>query len=376
MTKIDRYILRQFFKTLILWYVSLAGLYIVFDLFTNMDSILSAARENGNAVFAIGRYYFFRSFQFFDILISMLIMLSAMVTLATLIRHNELVPMLAAGISQLRILMPIIGGAFLITFFAVACRELLLPRFLGDLLQDAKDVGKDAVSSVEGITDRQTELQLQAENAYWKEKRVSKPNFTLPPPLRKYGLNLQAENAVYQEADKNHPAGFLLQNVTEPKELLEAPTQKIEENPVIFTPKDSEFLKENECFAATSITFDQLAGGKTWQKYGSTVSLIQGIRNPSLDPSKSVKTVIHARITQPFLDMTLLFLGLPLILSSSDRNIFKALGITALIVIAFLAAQMLFRSIGEAYENPVFGAWFPLILFVPVATYLFYDLLR
>lgn len=376
MNKIDRYILRQFFKTLILWYICLAGLYIIFDLFTNMDSIVSAAKENGNVVFAIARYYFFQSFQFFDILISMLIMISAMITLATLIRHNELVPMLAAGVSQLRIITPIIGAAILITFLAVACRELLLPRFLSDLLQNSDQVGQKTGTDIEGITDLQTEIQILGEKAYWDENRVSKPTLSLPLALREFGQTLQAENAVYQPASGTHPAGFLLQNVSKPKELLKGATLKMDERPVIITPSDGSFLAPDECFVVTNITFDQLAGGDAWRKYGSTLSLIQGVRSPSLDLSDTVKSVIHSRITQPFLDMTLLFLGLPVILTKSDRNVFKALGISALIVIAFLVTQMMFRNIGITYQNPAFGAWVPLIIFVPIATYLFYDLIK
>jgi hypothetical protein len=34
------------------------------------------------------------------------------------------------------------------------------------------------------------------------------------------------------------------------------------------------------------------------------------------------------------------------------------------------------KEIGISYQQPVMGVWFPLILFVPIAAWLFYDVIR
>ena len=44
---------------------------------------------------------------------------------------------------------------------------------------------------------------------------------------------------------------------------------------------------------------------------------------------------IHARIVQPLLDMTLLFLGLPLVVTRESRNVFVAMGICMVVTTAF-----------------------------------------
>ena len=378
MTKVDFYILRNFCRTLILWYLCLVGLYVVFDLFTNFDDVLSSGKANGNIVLSIGRYYFFKTFQFFDVLVSLLIMISAMITLSTMIRHNEMIPLLASGISQLRIIMPIIGAASIVILLAMVCRELLLPNYLNDILANKPgDVGQDTGTSVEGITDSRTGINIRGDKALWSTKTINAPNFSLPVGLDKYGRYLNANSAQYLAATKDRPAGFMLKNVTAPKELLENESLTHEDEAVIITAKSApDWVEPTDCFVVTGITFNQLAGGKAWREYGSTLELIEGVRNPSLDLATEVYSVIHTRITQPMLDLTLLLLGLPIILTKSDRNVFKALGIGTLLIIAFLAIQLISKQVGISYQQPVMGAWFPLILFVPIAAYLFYDVLR
>jgi len=378
MTKVDRYILRNFFRTLLLWYLCLVGLYVVFDLFTNFEDVLSSGQSGGNIVLSIVRYYFFKTFQFFDVLVSLLIMISAMITLSTMIRHNEMIPLLASGISQLRIIMPIIGAAVVVIFLAVACRELLLPNYLSDILaKNPGDVGLDQGSPVEGMTDMKTGLRLGGGRALWSTKTIDAPRFVLPNGLEKYGRTaIEAKSAQYLPATSHHPAGFLLQEVTGPRELLSSKPILFEDEALVLTPASEDWIESTDCFVVCGVTFNQLAGGEAWRQYGSTLELVEGVRNPSLELTTKVDSIIHSRVTQPILDLTLLLLGLPIILSKSDRNVFKALGIGTLLIVAFLAIQLLSREIGISYQQPVMGAWFPLILFVPIAAWLFYDIIR
>ena len=380
MTRVDRYILRNFFRTLILWYICLVGLYVVFDLFTNFDDVLSAGKANGNIILSIGRYYFFKTFQFFDVLVSLLIMISAMITLSTMIRHNEMIPLLASGISQFRIIMPIIGAAIMVIFLAMACRELLLPRYLNDILVNKpSEVGQDTGTIVESTTDYKTGIGLRGGKAFWSTKTISEPQIVLPSGLNKFGKSIEAESAQYLATTKDHPSGFMLINVTSPKELLqsESITKENEDEAVIITQvSEPSWIEPTNCFVVCGITFNQLAGGKAWRQFGSTLELVEGARNPSLDLASEVYAVIHSRVTQPLFDLTLLLLGLPIILAKSDRNVFKALGIGTCLIIAFLAIQLISKQIGISYHQPVWGAWFPLLLFTPIAAYLFYDVIR
>ncbi len=52
MTQIDRYILTLFFRTVLVCFLSLAGVFVVFHAFTNMDQLLDQTR-NGDSLVAV-----------------------------------------------------------------------------------------------------------------------------------------------------------------------------------------------------------------------------------------------------------------------------------------------------------------------------------
>jgi lipopolysaccharide export system permease protein len=138
--------------------------------------------------------------------------------------------------------------------------------------------------------------------------------------------------------------------------------------PVIITPRDAPWLAADECFVVSDVTFEQLAGGAAWRQYSSTFELIEGLNNSSLDFGADVRVAIHSRLVQPLLDMTLLFLGLPLILSRQTRNMFLAIGLAVGVVIGFMLVVLMFQYLGSRYLiSPALAAWCPLLVFIPMA---------
>ena len=82
---------------------------------------------------------------------------------------------------------------------------------------------------------------------------------------------------------------------------------------------------------------------------------------------------IHARIVQPLLDMTLLFLGLPLVVTRENRNVFVAMGICMVVTTVFTLVVMGVQSLGEIsywFFTPPLAAWAPLMIFVPLAAWM------
>ncbi len=186
---------------------------------------------------------------------------------------------------------------------------------------------------------------------------------------------MKAAEASYIAAQNGHPAGFILFGVEEGNALLKEETLSLDGKPVIITPKSApDWLKQGECFVACDIPFMYFASNKMWGQYASTWELFQTARNGSLTGSDKIRARIHSRLVMPFLDMTLLFLGLPVVLVQGDRNVFKAMGISALLVMAFLVVKETCLFIGETNEMPVLGAWLPLMVFTPIAVNLCYGM--
>ena len=139
------------------------------------------------------------------------------------------------------------------------------------------------------------------------------------------------------------------------------------------TPRDTPWLKPDECFLVSDVDFDQLTGGNSLTQLSSTAQLIKGLRNPSLDYGAKEQVAIHARVVQPLLDMTLLFLGLPLVVTRENRNVFVAMGICMVVTTAFTLVVSGVQHLGAIsywFFTPPLAAWTPLIIFVPLAAWL------
>ena len=116
------------------------------------------------------------------------------------------------------------------------------------------------------------------------------------------------------------------------------------------------------------MTFGQLTGGRSWRQFASTGDLITGLYNPSLDFGADVRVAVHSRLMQPLLDLTLLFLGLPVVLAKESRNIFVAAGSCIAIVTLFFLVTLASHSMGSNYlVAPAQAAWIPLMIFIPWA---------
>jgi lipopolysaccharide export system permease protein len=371
---IDRYMLRQFLSTFVVCSISLFGLYVVFDLFTNLEEFLRCGKEHGGVLSLIASFYGYRTAAFFDQSAGLLALVAAMFTVTWIQRHNELTALMAAGVARTRVAAPVIGAAISIAVLAAASREMVIPRIRDALSRRPQDLVGDVGQPMDSVHDNLTDILFRGEYTYANEQRVSKPNLHLPrlSPLDRYGQNLVAENAYYRPAEGNRPAGYLLRGVSKPADLVAKESLFLEGKPVVITPRDAgDWLKSDECFVVSGITFMQLAGGDNWQAHSSTPELIAGLRNPSLDFGADVRVAIHSRMVQPLLDITLLFLGLPLVLRRENRNVFLAIGVCAAVVSFFMVVTVVCRQLGTSYwVSPSLGAWLPLFIFVPPAVVL------
>jgi len=372
MTVIDRYLLRQFLQTFIICFTSLTGLYIVFDVFTNLDQFVRCGQKAGGVLPFIAHYYAYRWILMFDLTSGILAMVSAMFTVAWIQRHNEMTALMAAGVSRVRVLTPIIIAVAVVGLISAANRELIIPHYRSELSRRPQNPMGDKPEVMKSCYDSQTDVVLGGKRTYANEKRIEEPTFLIrSQALRQYGNQLVADNAYYLPAKTGRPAGYLLDGLHEPKDLDTRPSLPINADPVLITPRDApEWLKPNQCFLKSNLEFDFLApeGDKYFKQFSSTRQLIAALHNPSLDYGADVRVAIHGRIVKPLLDMTLFFLGLPLVVTRESRNVFIAIGLCMGLTISFNLTVIGLQHLGDIYLlNPALSVWAPLMIFVPPA---------
>src|SRR6185437_11259693 len=375
---IDRYLLRQFIHVFLICFVSLDGLYVVFDAFSNLDEFLRYTEKQGSLLSIMGEFYAYRTVLFFERVSAMLTMIAGMFTVTWIQRHNELTALMAAGVSRTRIIVPILAASACISLGASAAREFAIPKLAEQLARDPKNLRGENGQELKPRYDNETNVLLQGKAAYANERRVDVPSFLFEESLYGQGKQLLAENAYYLEAEPGrHPAGYLLRGVVRPTDLAEQPSLEQNGRALLITPRDGpSWLKSDECFLVSNVNFDQLSGGQGWRQFSSTPELIEGLSNPSLglagDFGADVRVAIHSRIIKPLLDMTLLFLGLPLVLSGTNRNVFVAIGLCGAVCTAFMLVVTGFQYLGAvALLRPALAAWAPLAIFIPIAVWMF-----
>src|SRR3954470_15544963 len=100
---LDRYLLRQFLQIFAICFISLAGLYIVIDAFGNMDDFKNSSAGHGSVLGVMTEYYTYRTIGLFARTSGILTLISAMFTIATFQRFNELTALQAAGVPKWRV---------------------------------------------------------------------------------------------------------------------------------------------------------------------------------------------------------------------------------------------------------------------------------
>src|SRR5580765_4776313 len=104
----DRQMTFNYIKAYIFCLVSLMGLFIVVDLFMNLEDFTSNRKSFESVIKFIGVYYGYKSFFIFDRLCESVILLAGTFTVAWMQRNNELLPLLSAGVSTQRVVRPVL----------------------------------------------------------------------------------------------------------------------------------------------------------------------------------------------------------------------------------------------------------------------------
>lgn len=364
----DRYVLKSFLRVLVICFLSLTGLYVVIDAFTHLDELLEIAGESSRLPGLLSEYYGARVLAFFDRTSALIALVAATFVATSLQRSNELAALMAAGIPKVRVVKPLIAAALAVSLLAAVNREWGIPSFRDQLMRNARDWDGRAEKRLDPRYDNHTDLLISGHHTLAAEQCIVQPVFRRQPDLGSFGSNLSADKAFYRPAEGNRPGGYLLVGVLMPKDLSQVDSFRLKGTPVVLSPRDTPWLKADQCFVISDVSFAQLAAGNAWRQFSSTADLIAGLHNPSLDLASDVRVLVHARIVQPFLDMTLLCLGLPIVLARQNRNIFVAAGTCVLVVAAFVLVILACHAAGSSYLiAPAFAAWCPLLVFVPLA---------
>ncbi len=372
---LDRQRYWDYLKAYVICFVSLVGIYVVFDAFSNADEFTKIHDSTLGLLARMGRFYLIRTSLFYDRLCGVIGMMAAIFTVTWMQRNNELLAMMAAGISTPRTIRPVAVSAVLVSAFAIVNQEWIMPPLGPELQLDHADDGKRAL-----VVHARTDLNgigIHGGEGIREAKTLVPFDATLPI-TRFDSLNLEAKEARYiPETDQRSPlrGGWLLRGARFPPEamnddhrlLVEVPPEDLKDFPP--SHGDPAKLTGPAYFLRSNVTFEVATRSLQWYWFASTPELMRTLREPIGNTERTeISTFLHARNLRPLTSLTLLLLSLPLVLGGGSGGMFLNLGLSLGTSALFYSALFVFGYLSNNHVLwPELAAWAPLFLFGTLA---------
>jgi lipopolysaccharide export system permease protein len=373
---LDRQRYWSYVKAYVICFVALVGLYVVFDAFTNLDEFSEIDDGTSGLLRRMGRFYLVRTSLFYDRLCGVIGMMAAIFTVTWMQRDNELLALLAAGVSAKRAIRPVLVCSVLVSVVAIVNQERIIPKVAVEVQLPPDDDGKRELK-VYSRTDV-NEIVIHGGKGF-RESRSLEP-FDATLPISRFGTlqNLEAVEAQYipdSAARCPRRGGWLLRGVrlspanVEPdgKLLVELAPEDLKDFPTPRNPPEK--LPGPGYFLYSNVTFEIATRSLQWYQYATTPDLIRTLRQPIGETERNeIGVFLHARVLRPLLAFTLLCLSLPIVMGGGSRGMFVNLGLSLATSAVFYGGLFLFGYLGNnRVLTPELASWVPLIGFGTVA---------
>jgi lipopolysaccharide export system permease protein len=359
MKLLDRVLFAAYIKSYFICLVSMLSLYIVVDLFTNLDDFTSQGGLVGSAKY-IFEYYSYRVSQIFDRLCEAIVLIAAMFTVSWMQRNNELLPYLSAGVSTRRVLVPVLAGSISLLTLGVLNQEFVIPRIADALMRNRDDRTGDKEIEAQSAYDSNG-IHVEGYTANRKTQIVKYFYVTIEAPSSGL-IHLGAKEAEYiPPGQGRYTGGWLLKEAT----LADLEVGSIDDVLDMIDP-GRYFLYTKE------VTFEAVTRQARWYQFASTAKLRELLRTTDSRRLAPMAVLFHMRLTRPILGILLVFLGLSMILRDQNRHVFISAGMCLVVCALFFAAIFGCKYLGENdYLSPALAAWMPVLVFGPFAFTLF-----
>lgn len=361
MLLLDRLLIRSFVKSYVSCLVSILSMYVIVDLFTNLDDFTERHNSLREVVRHIGTYYGYRVTKIYDQLSEMIVLLAATFTVALIQRNNELLPLLSAGVPTRRVIFPVLVCACGMLGVEVVNQELVISRVGTFLMNDRDDPEGKKDLLVQGAYEPNG-IHIEGRIANRKDLVVKEFSVVIPESFAGSNISLYAKEARYVPPRPGEPrtGGWL---------LTEAKPETLEN----WNQPDLEIIDPGKYFLRTqSVDFETVTRSRTWFVYASTLRLRRELGKADSTRTAAMAVQFHMRLTRPLLGAILVLMGLSVILRDQNRNVFISAGLCLMLCGVFFAAQFACKSLGDSeYVSPAFAAWLPVLCFGPLSVAMF-----
>ncbi len=121
---LDRYVLREFLHYLLMGLLLFVGLFVVVDLFEKLDTFV----DNGAKFLHVATYYLYGIPYILVLTTPIAMLLASLLALGQFSRTGEMAAMSSAGVSNLRVLQPVLVFALFVAGVSFSLAEWIMPE--------------------------------------------------------------------------------------------------------------------------------------------------------------------------------------------------------------------------------------------------------
>jgi len=353
---LDKYIAKNFMIGYCIAFCVLIGLRIIIDLFVNLDEFTEHTDLGTLGIVKnILSFYSLQSTLYFRDFAGMITVVAAAFALGKMVRTNELVAVMASGVSLKRVIAPIVLLALLLTGLFVIDQELIIPPLSNKLVRTQDDIPGQESYDVWFIMDGKGSL-ICSQRFDVKTSTLHNPTIIIrskipESPIWRVIGRISAERAI----DIHNTGKWILINgwFTE-KDPFKDP-RPIASYTSDITAKDIPVrCKSRQLTLLSSRQLAVLAAQKT-----------------KIKDRAQLYSQKHFRITEPIINIAMLMVCLPILVCRDPKSMKSAViisfGVTTACFITTFACKMLATEVFFDRVMPELWAWLPVVIFLPIA---------
>jgi len=360
-TTLDRYILRGLIVNYVIAITVMISLYIVLDLFFNMDEFTENASPTHPILPDILSFYGNRIFQYFSQLSGVITLFACMMTLSRMRQANEMTAILAGGISLYRIAATVLGFGIATTAMWYVDSEYIIPSIAHKLARDHDDAQGLKTYKLRFLRDGDGSL-LSAQQYLPKTQELHGLLILERDEEGVLKKVIQADKATWTPDEPGGQRGIW--KLARGSEIVRTP-----EEDTAFDPSEDitrhvvDHVKSD--LSPQAIEMRQSAG---WINFLSASRLDD--LSDRLDPVNQgrVRHAKHVRFTTPIVNLLMLLLGLPYVLTREPADVLGSV----LKVLLLCGGCFMFTFISQTFgqNGTPLPAWLPIMVFTPIAVFL------
>jgi lipopolysaccharide export system permease protein len=368
---LDRYIAKNFLYGYCIVLFVMIGMFLSIDLFMHLDEFAELLTEHPelnltvkDVMVDIIRFYGIRCILWYKDMAGMIIVIAAVFTLTRMTRNNELIAVMASGMSLKRILAPILLLVLFLTGLMVVDQEFVIPRYAYQLTQKHDDLSNDEAYAIWFMGDEKGNLFCSPK--YVEATQIfSEPVIILREPagdvedVYRVTGKITAASAVYDPQRKGWVFTEGRRVMLAEEQLQTASGQRSE--PIDFYPST---------LTAADIPIRKREGFKSLLSLRQLTELEKnaGARKTDLAELALQK---HNRITDPIVNLIMLMVALPVLVCRDPKAMKTAVLIsflttTSCFLVVFIC-RLFATEVFFGQVRPALWAWLPIFIFFPIA---------